>query len=107
MIYTYKLNEMVWKFLIVGLQVTLQTWRMAWQFPFSSIIQTPQDVFEPGVVLLTPNTNAPVLQSTNSSLAPGQSLQFSFLGTKGRGKFCFVVKKEEEFALFRFFPLEF
>ena len=78
---------------------------MGWKFPFNSTIKSPQDVFDPTVVLLTPDSVTPVLEETGGStnksiavitnstvtaggsgIAPGQSLQFGFLGTKGSGE---------------------
>jgi hypothetical protein len=83
---------------------------MGWKFPFNSTIKTPEDVFDPSVVLLTPDSVTPVLEQittnggtggTNSTgnrtgtaaggIAPGESRQFGFLGTKGSGKKALVV----------------
>jgi hypothetical protein len=88
----------------------IQSWRMGWKFPFNSTIKTPGDVFDPNVVLLTPDSLTPVLEEISSGdtrnsspnttsstnrraasggkgIAPGESRQFGFLGTKGGGKF--------------------
>lgn len=87
---------------------SIQSWRMGWKFPYNSTIKTPGDVFDPTVVLLTPDSVTPVLEeisgggdggnsttNTNSSstaaiggrgIAPGESRQFGFLGTKGGGE---------------------
>jgi hypothetical protein len=87
------------KTLSISNSTTIESWRMGWKFPFNSTIKTPQDVFDPSVVLLTPDSVTPVLQeisggngtSNNSTaggtgIAPGESRQFGFLGTKGSGK---------------------
>lgn len=68
--------------------VEIQGWRMGWHFPYGSTIKTPQDVFDPGVRLLTPDSSSAVLDSApgrnTSVLIPsrGGSRQFGFLGTK-------------------------
>lgn len=51
----------------------------------------PQDIFDPAIVLLTPDSPTAVLESEasdtyNRTLQPGSGLLFSFLGTKGSGE---------------------
>jgi hypothetical protein len=73
-------------------QVTVDTWRMRWRFPYTSVIRSKQDVFDPGVELLTPGSATPVVQAVGEGpvlarpIASGQPLQFGFLGTKGTGE---------------------
>jgi len=90
----------------------IQSWRMGWKFPYNSTIKTPEDVFDPNVILLTPDSVTSVLEeisnvgsensltNTTSSdgaaaiggqgIAPGESRQFGFLGTKGQGKYTSI-----------------
>jgi len=68
---------------------------MGWQFPFGSTIKNSVDVLDPGLELLVLNSNTPIVETAtgtasmrNDSLAiaPGNSVQFLFIGTKGNGK---------------------
>lgn len=74
---------------------TIKAWRMGWRFPFNTTIKSAQDVFDPGVRLLNPDSTTPVMEAAGGgnasetgpqNIAPGQSRQFGFLGTKGTGK---------------------
>lgn len=49
--------------------------------------RTPQDIFDPAVALLEPDAEGTSLasDSPNRTIAPGEELLFSFLGTKGAG----------------------
>ena len=65
---------------------------MGWRFPYASVIRSKADVFDPGVELLTPESNSAVVEAARNgsgtgarAIAPGQALQFGFLGTKGTG----------------------
>ena len=74
---------------------TIDAWRMGWKFPFNTTIKSLQDVFDPGLRLLNPDSSIPVMEASGNGNAsvmgpqyiqPGQSRQFGFLGTKGNGK---------------------
>jgi hypothetical protein len=58
-----------------------------------------QDIFDPAIALLTPNSPTVVLESEandmyNRTLPAGSSLLFSFLGTKGSGEAVGSVQEE-------------
>ncbi|PSC71845.1 serine threonine kinase [Micractinium conductrix] len=67
--------------------VSIDEWRMGWHFPFGSVIKTQQDIFEPDIQLMSPDSVDPTIQAANGTLAILQQdeLLFSFLGTKGAG----------------------
>ncbi|KAL4420504.1 hypothetical protein ABPG75_010160 [Micractinium tetrahymenae] len=66
---------------------TVDEWRLGWHFPYGSVIKTQQDVFDPHITLMSPDSVDTSLESlfANRSIGGGEELLFSFLGTKGAG----------------------
>jgi hypothetical protein len=74
------------------LDVSVESWRLGWRFPFGSVINSSTDIFDmpdAGPYLITtPDIPEVVLEGSparNLNIPPGGSKQFGFLGTKGAG----------------------
>jgi len=57
-------------------------WRLGWQFPYGSYINSQDDIFDNRLQLLNPESTTPVVQTADVPLLPGGEYRFTFLGTK-------------------------
>ena len=67
-----------------ALQATIASWRLGWNFTAKEIIQSPSNVYTPGVDILALDPPNVQLQGSNVNLTikPFSWTEISFLGTK-------------------------
>lgn len=69
--------------------VNIRSWRLGWEYPYGSVIKSPQDIFQapfPGPALISePDISGIILESIpgrNMSIKAGNMLQFGFVTSK-------------------------
>lgn len=62
--------------------ITVEEWRLGWQFPYGSYVSTQEDIFDSSLQLLNPGSTTPILETNKRALGVNDEFSFGLLGTK-------------------------